>query len=133
MYTPTYLTRLPPTDRNQLGQAAAQVERAAGGLQEGRERSSSEVALACRSLLGMLSQELWRKQALVARATAALGPLVLHLAAGGYGLDAVEVAAAAVQEVARAWPLDGSASFVDVTLGTLGEMRGMNWNRADTT
>lgn len=126
--------------RSQLANAAVQVERAAGGLGQeeglgrGQQRSSSscsaEMALACRSLLGMLSQELWRKQALVARLTAALGPLFLFsassssagvgtpgAAAGGGGYGPVEAAVATTRDVVQAWPLEGAESFVDMVLG----------------
>ena len=98
------------------------MERAAGGLEEGQQRSSSEVALACRSMLGMLSQELWRKQALAARLTTALGPLFLHsansLGSDGTGRDPVEVAVGTIRDVVQAWPLEGAESLVDVALGT---------------
>lgn len=69
-----------------------------GGLEEGRNASSSqEVALACRSLLGMLSPELMRKQALAGRITATLGPLFLYLPSG------FEATATEVSEARAPW------------------------------
>lgn len=133
--------------RSQLAKAAAQVERAVGGLEEGRDAAtSSEMALACRALLGMLSPELMRKQALIGRITATLGPLFLHLAGVHEATTEVselvrfrlrprripphshlfpclslqQTAAATVRDALRVWPLSEGESFVDLALGAFG-------------
>jgi hypothetical protein len=94
----------------------------------------------------MLSQELWRKQALVARLMAALGPLFLfsasssstrsanaraaagggghghgsanaRAAAAGGGHGPVVAAVATIRDVVQAWSLEGAESLVDMVLG----------------